>query len=70
MTGPNLLGVARLAVLILGMTAFAWIIVPPRKHLFERALICALPALLVVTVPAFGVDLARFGPQELRLSAA
>lgn len=64
MFGPNLLGVARLALLILGMTAFAWIIVPRRKHPLERAFICALPALLIVTVPGFGVDLARFGPQE------
>jgi hypothetical protein len=61
---PNLLGVARLALLVFGMTAFASIIVPRRQHPLERALICTLPALLVVTVPAFGVDLARFGPQE------
>jgi hypothetical protein len=62
--GPNLLGVARLALLVFGMTAFAWIIVPRCRHPLERVFISALPALLVVTVPAFGVDLARFGPQE------
>ncbi len=69
MLGPNLLGVARLALLVLGMTALAWVIVPlARMHPLERALLCSLPALVVITVPAFAVDLARFGPQEIALA--
>lgn len=65
MLGPNLAAVGRLALLIAGMTTFALIVVPRGgKSRLEHALLCALPALVVVTVPAFGQDLARFGPEE------
>ena len=65
MVGPNLLGVGRLALVVVGMTALTSVVVSgDSKHPIERALLCALPALIVVTVPGFGMDLARFGPQE------
>ena len=65
MLGPNLLGVGRLALLVSGMTMSAWSLVRRngRNHL-EQAALCSLPALIVVTVPAFAEDLARFGPEE------
>jgi hypothetical protein len=69
MLGPNLLGVARLALLVFGMTACSFLIVSSdRDYPFQRALLCAVPALIVVTVPGFAVDLARFGPQEPALT--
>ena len=65
MVGPNLLGVGRLALVVVGMTALTSVVVSgDSKHPIERALLCTLPALIVVTVPGFGMDLARFGPQE------
>jgi hypothetical protein len=69
MLGPNLLGVARLALLVAGVTSLSWILVPRlRRHPVEHAFLCSLPALVVVTVPAFGPDLARFGPNEPALA--
>ncbi len=65
MVGPNTLGVTRLALLVAGMTTFTAILVRrDDEYPFARALVCALPALLVVTVPDFAVELSRFGPQE------
>ena len=65
MLGPNLLEIGRLALLVAGMTMSAWSLVHRngRNHL-EQAALCSLPALIVVTVPAFAEDLARFGPEE------
>jgi hypothetical protein len=65
MLGPNLFGVARVALLIGGLTALAAIVVPRgNRNRFEQAVLCVSSALVVVTVPAFGEDLARFGPEE------
>lgn len=65
MVGPNTLGVARVALLVAGMTTFTAILVRrDDEYPFARALLCALPALLIVTVPDFAVELSRFGPQE------
>jgi hypothetical protein len=65
MLGPNLLGVARLALLVAGMVMFAWLVVRRNgRSRLEQAIFCSLPALIVITVPAFAEDLARFGPEE------
>lgn len=65
MLGPNLLGVARLALLVAGMTMSAWLLVRHAgRGLLEQAIFCSLPALIVITMPAFAEDLARFGPEE------
>jgi hypothetical protein len=65
MVGPNLLGVGRLASVVVGTTALTSVVVSgDRKHPVEWAILCTLPALIIVAVPGFGVDLARFGPQE------
>lgn len=65
MLGPNLLGVARVTLLVAGVTSLSWILVPRvREHPATHAFLCSVPALVVVTVPGFGPDLARFGPNE------
>jgi hypothetical protein len=65
MLGPNLLGVTRLALLVAGMTSLTWLVIPrERRSRVELALLSALPALIVLTLPAFAEDLARFGPEE------
>jgi hypothetical protein len=65
MVGPNLMDVARLALLVGGLTALTWLLLPWRSgHRLERLVLSALPGLVVVTVPAFAQDLARFGPAE------
>ena len=69
MLGPNALGVARLALLVTGMTTATAILVRrDDEYPFARALLYSLPALVVVTVPDFAVELARFGPQEPALT--
>ena len=61
MLAPNLLGVFRLAPLVSGMTMSAWLLVRRYgRHRLEQATVCSLPAVVVVTVPAFAEDLARF----------
>ncbi len=65
MLGPNLAGVGRLALLIAGLTALSHAVVSWRgQHRIERSALCSLPALVIVTVPEFAQDLARFGPEE------
>ena len=65
MFGANLFDVLRLGLLVAGITSFAWLVVPRGgRGRVEQATLCALPALIVVTVPAFAEDLARFGPEE------
>jgi hypothetical protein len=65
MLGPNIAGVVRLAMLAAGITALTWIVVHGvRARPIDRALLCTAPALIVLTVPGFARDLARFGPEE------
>ena len=57
--------VARIALLVAGLTALTSILLPRRAgRPSERLVLPALPALVIVTVPAFAQDLARFGPEE------
>lgn len=65
--GPNVWNVARLAVLVAGLCLLTALALPPPRRPREAVLqagLAGIPALLVVTAPNFGLDLARFGPQE------
>jgi hypothetical protein len=65
--GPNLWNVVRILVLVAGLTLLTALALPPprgRASALLQAALAGAPALLVVTVPKFAVDLARFGPQE------
>jgi hypothetical protein len=66
--GPQLWGIARLAVLVLGVTLLAaMLIAPPRRWQFPpdpRWILTLGVTLVVLTVPGTAVDVARFGPQE------
>jgi hypothetical protein len=67
LVGPNFWNIARLAVLVAGLSLLTVLALPPPRSGREAALhagLAGIPALLVVTAPNFGVDLARFGPQE------
>jgi hypothetical protein len=65
--GPNLWNILRILVLVAGLTLLTALALPPphgRASAVLQAALAGVPALLVVTVPKFAVDLARFGPQE------
>lgn len=67
LVGPNLWNVARLVVLVAGLCLLTALALPRPRRPREAALhagLAGIPALLVVTAPKFGLDLARFGPQE------
>jgi hypothetical protein len=67
MVGPNLWGVLRIVILVAGLTLMTSVMLPrPRsaRDAVLHAAVAAIPAFLVVVVPKFAVDLARFGPQE------
>jgi len=67
MVGPNAWGVARVVILVAGLTLLMSLLLPPARGRSEavlHAVIAGLPAFLVVTAPKFVVDLTRFGPQE------
>jgi hypothetical protein len=67
MLGPDLWGVARLGVLALGLSMLTAVLLRATHRELDGSsclALVALPALLVVTVPKFAVDLARFGAQE------
>ena len=64
LVGPNLLDLARILVLVAGLTAATNLVLPRSASPTRHALLAALPALLVISTPGFAVDLARFGPQE------
>jgi hypothetical protein len=65
--GPEVWGMLRLAVLALGLSALAATVVHwprgRRGRLTAAALVAGVP-LAVMTIPAFAVDIARWGPQE------
>ena len=65
--GPNFWGVLRVVILVAGLTLLTSLLFPRPRSRWDALLHAALagvPAFLVVTVPNFAVDLARFGPQE------
>ncbi|CAN5275972.1 hypothetical protein BH09ACT13_BH09ACT13_13050 [soil metagenome] len=67
LVGPNVWNVARIASLVFGlcvMTALTFPAPTRRREALLQAGLAACPALLVVQVPEFARDLARFGPQE------
>ena len=71
--GPNVWNILRILVLVAGLTLLTALALPIPRGRAEALLQAALagaPALLVVTVPKFAVDLARFGPQEPLLLGA
>ena len=63
---PNVAGVARVLLLVSGLALFTALALGSRRtrHGLDSFALVLLPPLLVVSVPQFGVDLARFGPQE------
>ncbi len=71
--GPQVWGMLRLAVLALGLGALAATIMRwPRGRggrLSVAAMVVGVP-LVVMTIPAFAIDLARWGPQEPLLVGA
>jgi hypothetical protein len=66
--GPELWGLARVAVLVVGVLLLALLLVEARRPRIlgrdARWLLVAGVPLAVLTPPALGVDLARYGPQE------
>ena len=65
--GPQVWGMLRLAVLALGLSALAATVVRwptgRRGRLTVAAMVVGVP-LVVMTIPAFAIDIARWGPQE------
>jgi hypothetical protein len=67
MVGPNLWNLVRIVILVSGLVLLTVLAMRPPRSRREAVLqggLAGIPALLVVTAPKFGVDLARFGPQE------
>jgi hypothetical protein len=67
LVGPNVWNVLRLVILIAGLTLFTALALPVRRGRLELVLyvgLASVPAFVVVLVPKFARDIARFGPQE------
>jgi hypothetical protein len=67
MVGPNVWGVLRIVILVAGLTLLTSVMLPRPGSAWDAVLhaaVAVIPAFLVVVVPKFAVDLARFGPQE------
>lgn len=67
LVGPNTWNLVRLAIVVAGLMLLVALALPPPRGRVEavvHALLAGVPALLVVTVPKFARDLARFGTQE------
>ena len=67
MFSPNVWGIGRLLVLAAGLAALTALVLrsaPDSIAPPARFALIVLPGLIVLTVPQFAVDLARFGPQE------
>jgi hypothetical protein len=65
--GSNAWNLARMAVVVIGLCLLTLIAMPSPRTRVEallQAALAAMPVLLVVTVPKFARDLARFGVQE------
>jgi hypothetical protein len=67
LVGPNVWNVLRIVILVAGLSLFTALVLPRPRGPWEAALhagLATLPAFVVVLVPKFARDLARFGPQE------
>jgi hypothetical protein len=67
LVGPNVWNVLRILILVAGLSLFTALALPVPRGQWEAALhaaLATLPAFVVVLVPKFARDLARFGPQE------
>jgi len=67
LVGPNLWNLARMVVVIGGLSLLTLLAMPSprtRAQALLQAALAAMPALLVLTVPKFARDLPRFGVQE------
>jgi len=67
LVGPNSWNVLRVLVLVAGLSLLTALAIPFRRGRLDAVLYAALvgiPAFVVVMVPKFARDLARFGPQE------
>ena len=65
--GPNAWNVLRVVILVAGLTLLTALALPVRGGRLELVLyagLASIPAFVVVLVPKFARDLARFGPQE------
>lgn len=65
--GPNAWNVLRVVILVAGLTLVTALALPIRRGRLELVLyvgLASIPAFVVVLVPKFARDLARFGPQE------
>ncbi len=65
--GPNAWNVLRIVILVAGLTLFTALALPVRRGRLELLLyvgLASIPAFVVVLIPKFARDLARFGPQE------
>jgi hypothetical protein len=67
LVGPNLWNLARLLVVVSGLSLMTLLAMPAARTRGEallQAALAAMPMLLLVTVPKFARDFARFGVQE------
>jgi hypothetical protein len=67
LVGPNAWNLARMAVVVVGLCLLTLIAMPSprtRAEALLQAALAAMPVLLLLTVPKFARDLARFGVQE------
>jgi hypothetical protein len=67
LVGPNLWNLARLVLVVAGLSLLTLLAMPKprtRHDALLQAALAAMPMLLLVTVPKFARDFARFGVQE------
>jgi hypothetical protein len=67
LVGPNAWNLLRVVILVAGLSLLTALALPLRRGRLEAVLyasLAVLPAFVVVLVPKFARDLARFGPQE------
>lgn len=67
LVGPNLWNLARLVLVVAGLSLLTLLAMPKprtRNDALLQAALAAMPMLLLVTVPKFARDFARFGVQE------
>ena len=67
LVGPNVWNLARLVVVVAGLSLMTLLAMPTartRSEALLQAALAAMPMLLLVTVPKFARDFARFGVQE------
>jgi hypothetical protein len=73
MVGPNFWNIARILVLVAGLTLLTALALPSPRSTLEAVLHAAaggVPAFVVVSTPKLAVDVTRFGPQEPLLVGA